>query len=213
MNASVEKVMDNLRKNNLNPTYVPYIADVRPLLGRMLNDGDVVAVGGSVTLDEANILSLLREERYRFLDRYAEGLTRAQQEEIFRQSFSADVYLCSSNAVTENGELYNVDGTGNRVAAIAYGPKKVIMVVGVNKIVPDMDAAIARVKTCAAPRNTARLGFETYCKNTGHCMKVDGSMGEGCASDCRICCSYLVTGYQRAKDRIHVILVGEECGY
>ncbi len=213
MNTTVEIVMENLRKNNLNPTFAPRLSDVRPLVDSMLQVGDTVAVGGSVTLDEADILSLLHEERYHFLDRYAPGLTRAEQEDIFRQSFAADVYLCSSNAVTENGELYNVDGTGNRVAALAYGPKKVILVVGINKIVPDLDAAIKRVKTCASPRNTARLGFETYCQKTGHCMKVDGSIGEGCLGDKRICCSYLVTGYQRNKERIHVILVGEECGY
>ncbi len=213
MNTALEKVMENLRKNHLNPTYVPRLADVRPLVESMLREGDVVAVGGSVTLDETDVLSLLREERYHFLDRYAPGLSRELQEEIFRRSFGADVFLCSSNAVTENGELYNVDGTGNRVAAIAYGPKKVIMVVGVNKIVPDLETAIKRVKMCASPKNTTRLGFETYCQKVGHCIKVDGSMCDGCASDKRICCSYLVTGYQRAKDRIHVILVGEDCGY
>ncbi len=213
MKFALETVMENLRKNHLNPVYVPHVADVRALVESMLHDGDTIAVGGSVTLDEADVLSLLRQQRYHFLDRYAAGLTRAEQEEVFRQSFFADVYLCSSNAVTEAGELYNVDGTANRIAAIAYGPKKVILVVGVNKIVSDLEAAAKRVKTCAAPRNTARLGFETYCQRTGHCVKVDGSMGEGCASDKRICCSYLVTGYQRLPDRVHVILVGEPCGY
>ncbi len=213
MNETVEKVMQNLRKNHLNPTYVPHLADVRPLVESMLHEGDTIAVGGSVTLDEADVLSLVREQRYNLLDRYAAGLTRPEQEEIFRRSFFADVYLCSSNAITEAGELYNVDGTANRVAAIAYGPKKVILVAGINKIVPDMDAAIQRVKTIAAPRNTNRLGIETYCQKNGHCMRVDGSMGEGCTGDKRICCSYLVTGYQRLADRIYVILVGEPCGY
>lgn len=210
---NLETVMENLRKNHLNPQFVPTMAAVAPLIERILNVGDTVAVGGSVTLDETGVIDLLRSGNYRFLDRYAEGLSREEKEEIFRQSFFADVFLCSSNAVTEQGELYNVDGTGNRVAAIAYGPKKVIMVVGVNKLVRDLDEAARRVKTCAAPPNTQRLGFETYCQKAGHCMKVDGGMTDGCPSDIRICCSYLITGYQRQTDRIHVILVGEECGY
>lgn len=209
----IETVMENLRRNHLNPQFVPTKADVLPLIERMLSDGDTVAVGGSVTLDEIGVVDHLRCGQYQFLDRYAEGLTREKREDIFRRSFFADVYLCSSNAVTEQGELYNVDGTGNRVAALAYGPKKVIVVVGVNKLVRDLDEAAKRVKTCAAPPNTRRLGFETYCNKVGHCMKLDGGMTDGCASDSRICCSYLLTGYQRQTDRIHVILVDEDCGY
>lgn len=210
---NIEIVMENLRRNHLNPLFVPTKAEVVPLVKRILNDGDTVAVGGSVTLDETGVIDLLRDGSFHFLDRYADGLSREEQEEIFRQSFFADAYLCSVNAVTEQGELYNVDGTGNRVAAIAYGPKKVIAVVGINKIVRDLDEAVKRVKTCAAPLNTQRLRMETYCQKIGHCMKVDGGTTEGCASDARICCSYLITGYQRHTDRIHVILVGEECGY
>ncbi len=211
--TNLETVMENLRKNHLNPQYVSKKEDVLPLIERILREGDTVAVGGSVTLDEIGALDLLRSGKYQFLDRYAEGLTREQIEEIFRRSFFADAYLCSSNAITEQGELYNVDGTGNRVAAIAYGPKKVIIVAGINKIVKDIDDAARRVKTCAAPPNTRRLGFETYCNKTGHCAKVDGGMTAGCAADLRICCSYLITGFQRQTDRIYVILVGEECGY
>lgn len=211
--SSLETVIKNLRKNHLNPQYVPTKSDVVPIIECILRDGDTVAVGGSVTLDETGVVSLLRSGKYQFLDRYAEGLSREQNEEIFRRSFFADAYLCSSNAVTEQGELYNVDGTGNRVAAIAYGPKKVIVVVGVNKIVKDLDEAVKRVKICAAPPNTRRLGLETYCYRAGHCMKVDGGMTDGCAADARICCSYLVTGYQRQAERIYVIIVGEDCGY
>ncbi len=211
--TNVDFVMDNLRKNHLNPIFVPTKDEVIPLVKQMINKGDTVAVGGSVTLDETGVVELLRSGDYRFLDRYADGLTREQTEEIFRRSFFADTYLCSSNAVTEQGELYNVDGTGNRIAALAYGPKKVIVIVGVNKIVKDLNAAIQRVKTCAAPPNTRRLGFETYCQKVGHCMKVDGGMTDGCTADMRICCSYLITGYQRQKDRVHVILVGEPCGF
>ena len=125
----------------------------------------------------------------------------------------ADTYFCSANAVTTQGELYNVDGNANRIAAIAYGPKRVIMVVGINKIVPDLEAAIHRVKTVAAPRNVERLGCNTYCQKAGHCMGVDGGMTDGCGAVGRICSGYLVSGWQRHKERIQVILVGESCGY
>ena len=115
--------------------------------------------------------------------------------------------------MTERGELYNVDGFANRVAAIANGPKKVIMVVGINKIVPDLDAAIRRVKTIAAPLNTKRLNCDTYCYHTGVCMGLEGGMTDGCNAPGRICCNYLVSAHQRHPDRITVILVGEPCGY
>ena len=121
--------------------------------------------------------------------------------------------MTSSNAVTERGELYNVDGNSNRIAAIAFGPSRVIMVVGINKIVPDLDAAIRRVKTIAAPKNTQRLSCKTYCEAAGKCAGLDGDLCAGCASDARICCNYLVSAKQREPGRIHVIFVGEELGY
>ena len=213
MSKNVETVLENLRRNNMAAYYVPTIAEVAPFVEGLLAEGTSVAVGGSVTLKETGVLELLRSGKYTFYDRYADGLTAEQKKDIFFRSFDVDAYLSSANAVTEKGELYNVDGTGNRIAAIAYGPEKVIIVVGVNKIVVDIDEAIKRVKTCAAPPNAKRLGFETYCAHADHCMCVDGSMTDGCAADQRICCSYLISGFQRVKDRIVVILVGEECGY
>lgn len=193
--------------------YVPTKAQVVPLVESLLSERDTVAVGGSVTLKETGVMDLLRTGKYTFYDRYAEGLTNEQKKDIFLKSFGVDVYFSSSNAITEQGELYNVDGTGNRIAAIAYGPQRVIIVAGVNKIVADIDEAVRRVKTCAAPPNAKRLNFETYCMHAGECMKANGTMTEGCATDARICCSYLISGFQRVKNRIHVILVGEECGY
>ena len=111
----------------------------------------------------------------------------------------------SSNAITENGELYNVDGNGNRVAALVWGPKSVIVVAGYNKIVKDIDEAKTRVREIAAPSNAARLGCDTPCTKTGHCMD--------CSSSKRICATTVITGRQRVENRIKVILVGEELGY
>ena len=154
---------------------------------------------------------MLRSGRYRFIDRYAPDIPDMRK--VFLDSFAADAYLSSVNAVTLNGELYNVDGNSNRVAAICYGPRSVILVAGVNKIVKDIDAAVTRVKRCAAPANAARLGCDTYCAKTGACMGLRGDMASGCKTSARICCSYVVSAYQREKGRIKVILVGEELGY
>ncbi|MHB8064145.1 MAG: lactate utilization protein [Ruminiclostridium sp.] len=212
----ISKVTKNLEKNNMQVHYVESKEDVVNKVSELLNEGDTVGVGGAVSLSESGILDLLHSGKYNFLDRYEEGLSREDIEKIFIASFSADAYICSSNAITENGELYNVDGNSNRVAAICYGPKSVIMIVGYNKIVRKLDDAVKRVKLIAAPANCDRLSYETYCKEKGECMSFleDASdMASGCNSANRICCNYVVSAYQRRKDRIKVIIVGEELGY
>ena len=209
----VETAMTALSRNGIESHFVATAAEVKDAVASLLHDGDVVAVGGSESLKETGVLDLLRSGAYQFLDRYTPGLTRDQCEEIYRQSFFADAYLCSCNAVTLHGELYNVDGNSNRIAAIAYGPKSVIMVVGINKLVPDLDAAVRRVKTIAAPKNAKRLSCDTYCAETGRCAGADGGMTLGCGQDGRICANYLVSAKQRHKNRIKILFVGEEIGY
>ena len=126
--------------------------------------------------------------------------------------FSSDVFLTGTNAVTEHGELYNVDGNGNRVAAMLFGPKKVLVFAGCNKIVRDIDDAAKRVKSCATPANAMRLNLDTPCTH-GACPGTDGELCAGCCSENRICAMYTVLARQRVKGRIHVILIGEEVGY
>ncbi len=198
----MERTAEALRDNNMYCECVDSIEEALEVVESMLNDGDTVAVGGSMTLDEIGVLDLLRGGRYNFLDRYETG---ADVQKIFRDSFSADVYLTSSNAITEDGELYNVDGNGNRVAAMTFGPKTVIVVAGYNKIVKDIEAAEVRVQEIAAPANATRLSCETPCTKTGHCMN--------CASPRRICATAVIMGRQRVQNRVKVILVGEELGY
>lgn len=147
----IESTIKALEKNNMLGFYVPNREDALLKIEELLHEGDTVAVGGSATLEELGVMDTLRSGKYNFLDRYKPGLTPEQVRDVFLQSFAADVYLCSSNAVTMDGKLYNVDGNSNRVAAICYGPKSVVMVVGINKIVPTIEDAITRVKTCAAP--------------------------------------------------------------
>ena len=209
----IEKTIKNLQKNNISAYFVNTKDAVVSQIEKLVEEGATVAVGGSMSLAEAGVLDHLRSGRYEFLDRYKEGLSREEVGEIYRKSFWADAYFCSSNAVTEDGELYNVHGNANRISAIAFGPKKVIMVVGINKIVPDLDAAVKRVKTIAAPKNCKRLGCETFCHQKGYCTDLEDGMGKGCDSPARICRHYLVSAKQAQKGRLHVILVGEELGY
>lgn len=213
MTKSIQLVMENLRKNRIAVEYVDKKEDVLPLIRALIPEGSTVATGGSHTLTEVGVIDLLKSGAYTYLDRMAPELTPEQRQEVAIKGNTADFYLCSSNAVTEAGELYNVDGNCNRIAAIAFGPKSVIMVVGVNKIVPDMNAAIQRVKTIAAPLNTKRLNCDTYCRTAGVCMGIDGKMTDGCHSPARICCNYLISAQQRVPDRIRVILVGESLGF
>ncbi len=213
MNERIEKTMKNLEKNNMNAYYVDTKEEVIPLIEKIVEEGSSVAVGGSVSLNEAGVFEHLRSGRYNFIDRYAPGLTTDEIYDVFVKSMGVDAYFCSTNAVTENGELYNVDGNANRISAIAFGPKKVVVIVGVNKIVKDIDEAIKRVKTVAAPKNAVRLSCKTFCAIKGHCVDMEGGIGKGCDSPERLCRHYLVSEKQKYVGRINVIFVNETLGY
>ena len=213
VSVSIENTIKNLEYNNIEAIFVENRKDVVSLIEKIVEEGATVAVGGSVTLDETGVLEHLRCGRYNFLDRYKEGLDGEQVKEIYRKSFGADAYFCSTNAITEDGELYNVDGNANRIGAIAFGPKNVIIIAGVNKIVKDIDEAVNRVKTIAAPKNCVRLNRRTFCAQKGFCANMEGGFGKGCESPDRICRHYLVSSKQAVFGRIKVIIVNEELGY
>lgn len=217
INKKINTVIENLERNNMKGYYVKDRNDIFPILDELIKDGDTVSVGGSMTLFECGIIDYLRKGKFNFLDRYKDGLSREDINNIYRNSFFSDVYFCSSNAITEDGLLYNVDGNSNRVAAILYGPKSVVVIVGINKIVKDISDAIKRVNCLAAPSNCDRLNSNTYCREKGKCMAYSKSnnpdIGQGCNSPDRICCNYVISAQQRIKDRIKVIIVGEELGY
>lgn len=201
----INNLIKTLQKNNINGYMVESKEELISQIEAIVEKDSVVSVGGSMTLFELGIIDYLRKGRYEFLDRYKDGLSPADIEDIYRKSFFADAYFTSTNAITEEGELYNVDGTGNRVAAMLYGPKKVIFIVGTNKIVKDMDEAVKRVREIAAPLNTKRLNRKTPCTKVGHCMD--------CSSPERICNEYIVIKRQRDKSRMHVIFINENAGY
>ena len=214
MEKYIEETMKNLDRNGIKPFYVETKEEVIPLIKTLVNKGESVSHGGSETLKECGITEFLGSGVFDYIDRskYEGDSVR----EAYIKAFGCDTYFTSSNAVTERGELYNVDGNSNRVACIVYGPKHVIMVVGKNKIVPDIDAAIKRVKELASPKNCVRLGIPSACSKLGKCVsltKENPFMCDGCAADTRICCNYVVSAKQRHKDRIKVIIVNEELGY
>ena len=157
-----------------------------------------------MSLFETKIINHLRSGRYEFLDRYKEGLKPEEIKQIYREAFFCDAYFTSTNAITEDGELYNVDGNGNRVAAMLYGPDKVIVIAGVNKIVKNINEAISRVENLAAPANAKRLNRKTPCVITGKCMN--------CNSPERICIEYTVIR-KPAPNRIFILLLNENYGY
>lgn len=211
----VEKVIKNLEKNNMKGFYAENKEEALEIVKTLINKGDTIASGGSVTLNEVGVIDLLNNGDYNYLDR-SKCQSREECEEVYRGAYSADAYFMSTNALTKSGNLYNVDGNSNRVSALLYGPKSVIVVCGYNKIVKTLDEAVLRVKKYAAPKNTKRLNCETYCKEAGECLAVgsDASyMCDGCNSDQRICCNYVISAKQRNKDRIKVIIIGEELGY
>lgn len=217
MEQHIQKTIENLEKNGMEVCYVPTADAVPPAVKERLKPGDRVAVSGSVSLLETGVPTLLRSGDYVFVDRDETGITPEEKARRMVEAFETDVYFCSANAITEAGELYHVDGLGNRVGAISFGPKKVILVVGVNKIVPNLTEAIRRVKTVAAPQNTKRLGSETPCAVLGQCITVgtdrETEMTAGCASPQRICCKYLISGKQRVTGRLCVLLCGEPLGF
>ncbi len=201
----IERTINALNKNNMQAVFAQDISEAREYLKGYLISGETVAVGGSMTLFESGVIDMLSGGEYNYLDRYDKSLDADGRGKIMRDAFFADSFVTSSNAITENGELYNVDCFGNRVAALMFGPKQVVVVAGYNKIVKNIDEAVARVRDYASPANSIRLEIETPCTKTGLC--------HNCSSPSRICCSYVVSSFQRVKDRIKVIIVGSELGY
>lgn len=214
MDTRINGVITALEKNNMQGIYVPCINSISGVVEKLLFDGATISAGGSVSLKESGVWELINKPCYNFLDRNRVGITK---EEVYKSTVGADFYFCSTNALTENGELINVDGFCNRISSICFGPKKVIMVVGANKIVKNTEQGLLRVKQIAAPKNCQRLGIDSPCAKLGHCISLEKNdspdITDGCSCERRICCSYLVSGYQRIKDRITVIICGEELGY
>lgn len=170
----------------------------------LMEKGSTVTWGGTETMKEIGMFKALKEQDYVLYDR-ATVTSPEEERAFFGKAVTADYFLMSSNAITYDGQLVNIDGKGNRVACLICGPQNVIVVAGMNKVVKDVEEGISRVQNVASPPNAIRLNKDTGCRELGRCVN--------CLNDDCICCQVVVTRMSRVKNRIKVILVGEELGY
>lgn len=202
-----EQVIKNMKKRGMEGIFCETSTQAVDAVCRMVPAGALVGLGGSETVLEMGLVDALRHMDIRLLDRYRDGVGKDEVDAMRRQGLASDIYIMSSNAITADGRLVNVDGTGNRVAALIFGPGKVILVAGMNKVVPDLESAIARVKNTAAPANSRRVKVDTPCSHTGFCQDPH------CHPPRRICCQLVITEASMVPGRITVVLVNNELGY
>ena len=196
-----QKVIKGLESRNMSGYYAASREEALQLALTLIPEGATVTMGGGRSVHEIGLVRAVKEGNWKFVDRDEIADKRA----AMLMAYDADVFLASSNAVTEDGVLVNIDGNANRVSAIAQGPKKVVMIVGMNKVCKDADHAMKRARNVAAPCNAQRFGLSTPCAKTGSCMD--------CKSPDTICCQFLITRFSRHTGRIHVILVNDSLGF
>jgi len=196
-----QKVIKGLKSRNMEGYYAANKEDALRLALELIPEGSSVTMGGGESVHAIGLSQALKDGPYNFIDRDAYEDKRA----AMLAAYDADFYLASVNGMTENGQLVNIDGNSNRVSAIAQGPKKVLFIVGMNKVCDDLDGAMKRARNVAAPINAQRFGLNTPCSKTGSCMD--------CKSPDTICCQFLITRYSRHEGRIHVILVNDSLGF
>ena len=195
-----QKVIKGLASRNMTGYYAASREEALAQALELIEPGSTVTMGGGQSVHEIGLVQALKEGDYTFIDR-----ATMDPREALLAAYDADVFLSSTNAMTEDGVLVNIDGNSNRVSCIAQGPKKVIFIVGMNKVCDDIDGACKRARNVAAPINAQRFGLSTPCSKTGACAN--------CKSPDTICCQFLITRYSRHKDRIHVILVNDTLGF
>ena len=196
-----QKVIKGLGSRNMTGYYASSAEEAKKIALGLIPEGSTVTMGGGKSVHEIGLVEALKEGNYDFLDRDQAEDKRA----AMLAAYDADFFLSSCNAITEDGILINIDGNSNRVSAIAQGPKKVLFIVGMNKVCSDVDGGLKRARNVAAPINAQRFGLDTPCTKTGSCMN--------CKSPDTICCQFLVTRFSRHADRIHVILVNDSLGF
>ena len=196
-----QKTIKGLESRNMSGYYAADRAEALKIALELIPEGSSVSMGGAMSAHEIGLVDALKAGNYNFIDREQ----YADKRQAMLDAYDADVFLASANAMTDDGILINIDGNSNRVSAIAQGPKKLVFIVGMNKVCPDVDAAMKRARNVAAPINAQRFGLSTPCAKTGACMN--------CKSPDTICCQFLITRFSRHKDRIHVVLVNDNLGF
>ena len=195
-----QTVIKGLESRNMTGYYVADKEEAVKKALEVIGKGSTVAMGGCQSAHEIGLIQALEEGDYNYIDR-----SNMTPRESLMAAYDADVFLSSANAMTNDGIMVNIDGNSNRVSCIAQGPKKVVFIVGMNKICSDLDEAMKRARNVAAPANAQRFDVKTPCKVTGQCAD--------CKSPDTICCQFLITRYSRHEGRIHVILVNDTLGY
>lgn len=195
------KVIKGLKSRRMNGYYAASKEEALAKALELIPEGSTINMGGCMSAREIGLFDALKAGNYNFVDRDEAEDRRA----AMIAAFEADVFLASANAITEDGVMVNIDGAANRVAALAFGPRKLVMVVGMNKVCPDVDTAIKRARNVAAPINAQRFRLTTPCSKTGACAD--------CKSADSICCQMLITRFAMDEDRVHVILVNDALGF
>lgn len=201
----LNNILSNFEKRNMKGYFAEDIPQLINLIKELVPENSIVGYDDSITLEESGIYSIFRNGNFIFLDKYKKDLTKEEKREIYIKNFSADTFISSANAITEDGKIFNIDGNGSRVAPIIYGPKQVIIVVGINKIVPDLDHAIHRARQTAAPLDAVRLKKNTPCVKLGYCIE--------CHHSERICNSFVAIEGQFIKNRIKIIIIDKNIGF
>ncbi len=204
-NLMAQKTVEALKKNNFEAEYVASKEEARERLLSLIPAGATIGKGGSMTIAELDVLDELEKKGHCIYNHGLSNLSPEEKDDIRKKELTCDYFLCSTNALTLDGKLVNVDGTGNRVAAMIYGPKEVIIVTGINKLVKDVERAIERIETVAAPINCKRFNFTNPCTKSGMCMD--------CQADTRICNVTTIMHKKPSRSSIRVIIVGEQLGY
>ena len=195
-----QTVIKGLESRNMSGYYAADKEEAVKKALEVIGKGSTVAMGGCQSAHEIGLIQALEKGDYKYIDR-----SNMTPRESLMAAYDADVFLSSANAMTNDGIMVNIDGNSNRVSCIAQGPKKVVFIVGMNKICSDLDEAMKRARNVAAPANAQRFDVKTPCKVTGKCAD--------CKSPDTICCQFLITRYSRHEGRIHVILVNDTLGY
>ena len=195
-----QTVIKGLQSRNMTGYYAEDKEAALKQALELIEENSTISMGGCMSAHEIGLVQALQEGNYQYLDR-----SKMESREVLLAAYDSDVFLSSANAMTSDGILVNIDGNSNRVSCIAQGPKKVIFIVGMNKVCDDLDSAMKRARNVAAPINAQRFDVKTPCKETGKCFD--------CKSPDTICCQFLITRYSRHTDRIHVILVNDTIGY
>ena len=199
-----ERTIAALKKNHFEAQYVPKASDALEALWKMIPEGATVGVGGSLTLNQIGFQDAVQKRPVKFLNPFAKGLSPEESGKVRREILTADFFVGSSNAVTEDGKLFNIDATGNRVAPMMFGPKKVVLICGVNKIVKNLAEAQTKVQEWTSPMNVKRLGYKPPCGQTGVCVD--------CSAPDRICNAYVVLAKKPRLTDYLILLVGEFLG-